>query len=145
MAKSERLAPAKDWRNRPVETWNVVSFTEYLKDRHRESFGIDYVPFGGGSMSEKWRREQGQIGRLIGTARKEGTHSKEVVKRWIDECFEDRTKWESKYPGINFGFMYAYRREILQRVEAEEKRRQASQDRAEEQESPDWDDLADWL
>ncbi len=144
MAKTERLAPAKDWRNRPVDKWNTTTFTEYLKHKHREMFGIDYVPFGPGNMTEKWRREQGQIGRLIGTARKKGTHSKAVIKRWIDDCFEDRTKWTSKYPGINFGYMYTYKREILQRIEAEELRKKQAAAKAEEVET-NWDDVADWL
>lgn len=138
MAKSERLAPTKDWRNRPVDKWNTTSFTEYLKDKHRELFGIDYVPFGG-----TWRTEQGMLGRLIGTRAKAGTHDKAVIKRFIDETFESY-KPTPQYPGTNFGFMYSYRKYELQRIEAEEKRRQAAQVKTEEQ-AKDWDDIADWL
>ncbi len=139
MAKSERLAPPKDWRNRPVDKWNTLSFTEYLKDRHREMFGIDYVPFGG-----TWRTEQGMLGRLIGTKTKVGTHDKAIIKRFIDETFESY-KPTPQYPGTNFGFMYSYRKYDLQRIEAEEKRKQATQDKADEQEPIDYEKLADWL
>lgn len=133
---TKRLPPAKDWRNRNIEDWNVTTFTHYLQDKHRELFGIEYAPM------RSWRMEQGQIGSLIGTARKKGTHSKAVVKRFIDEAFETY-KPTREYPGTNFGFIYAYRRNILQRLEAEEmaesKREQA---RAE---APSLDDLAEWL
>lgn len=138
MTKSERLPNAKDWRKRDVKDWNCTTFTEYLKDKHRELFGIDYVPFGG-----TWRTEQGMLGRLIGTRAKPGTHSKATIKRFIDETFE-AYKPSAQYPGTNFGFMYSYRKYELQRIEAEEKRRQAAQVKTEEQ-AKDWDDIADWL
>lgn len=139
MTKSERLPNAKDWRKRDVKDWNCTTFTEYLKDRHRELFGIDYVPFGG-----TWRTEQGMIGRLIGTRAKAGTYDKAVIKRFIDETFESY-KPMPQYPGTNFGFMYSYRKYDLQRIEAEEKRKQASQAKAEEQGEIDYEELADWL
>lgn len=139
MTKSERLPNAKDWRKRDVKDWNCTTFTEYLKDKHRELFGIDYVPFGG-----TWRTEQGMLGRLIGTRAKAGTHDKAIIKRFIDETFESY-KPTPQYPGTNFGFMYSYRKYDLQRIEAEEKRRQASQAKAEEQGEIDYEELADWL
>jgi len=133
---TKRLAPAKDWRNRDIDDWNVTTFTEYLRDQHREVFGIEYVPMRG------WRMEQGQIGRLIGTKTKAGSHSKAVVKRFIDEGFRTY-KPTAQYPGTNFGFLYAYRRNILQRIEAEE-RSDKKRERARE-EAPDLDELAGWL
>lgn len=139
MTKSERLPNAKDWRKRDVKDWNCTTFTEYLKDKHRELFRIDYVPFGG-----TWRTEQGMLGRLIGTRAKAGTHDKAIIKRFIDETFESY-KPTPQYPGTNFGFMYSYRKYDLQRIEAEEKRRQASQAKAEEQGEIDYEELADWL
>ena len=133
---TRKLPPASDWQARNIEDWNVLSFTEYLKDKHREIFGIEYAPM------RNWRMEQGQIGRLIGTARKEGTHSKTVVKRFIDEAFATY-KPTPQYPGTNFGFIYAYRRNILQRLEAEE----ATKERAEQaqEEAPSLDELSSWL
>src|SRR5690625_400728 len=134
--KTTRKPNAKDWQARDIDDWNVTSFTEYLRDKHREIFGIEYAPM------RSWRMEQGQIGRLIGTRTKVGTHSKAVVKRFIDEAFESY-KPTPQYPGTNFGFIYAYRRNILQRLEAEEK---AGSKREKAQgEAPSLDELADWL
>ena len=134
---TKKLPPASDWRNRDIDDWNTLTFTEYLKDKHRELFGIEYAPM------RSWRMEQGQIGRLIGTARKEGTHSKAVVKRFIDEAFESY-KPTPQYPGTNFGFIYAYRRNILQRLEAEERAKEQAEKQRQENEAT-LDDLAEWL
>ena len=131
-----KLPPASDWRARDINDWNTLTFTEYLKNKHRELFGIEYAPM------RSWRMEQGQIGRLIGTARKEGSHSKAVVKRFIDEAFESY-KPTPQYPGTNFGFIYAYRRNILQRLEAEE-RAESRREKA-RAEAPSLDELTDWL
>ena len=136
MTKRSKLPPASDWQARDINDWNTLTFTEYLKDKHRELFGIEYAPM------RSWRMEQGQIGRLIGTARKEGSHSKAVVKRFIDEAFESY-KPTPQYPGTNFGFIYAYRRNILQRLEAEE-RAESRREKA-RAEAPSLDELSDWL
>jgi len=133
---TNKLPPAKDWRNRDIDDWNVTTFTEYLRDKHREQFGIEYAPM------RSWQLEQGQLGRLIGTRTKEGTHSKAAVKRFIDEAFASYTP-TAQYPGTNFGFIYSYRRNILQRVEAEGKT-EARRNKARE-EAPNARDLADWL
>jgi len=133
---TRKLPPASDWQARNIEDWNVTSFTEYLRDKHRELFGIEYAPM------RSWRMEQGQIGRLIGTRTKVGTHSKAVVKRFIDEAFESY-KPTPQYPGTNFGFIYAYRRNILQRLEAEE--RVEEQAEKAKTEAPSLSELGDWL
>src|SRR5690625_2893490 len=135
---TKKLPPANDWKNRNIDDWNTLTFTEYLKDKHRELFGIEYAPM------RSWRMEQGQIGRLIGTARKEGSHSKAVVKRFIDEAFESY-KPTPQYPGTNFGFIYAYRRNILQRLEAEERRKEKARAWAKESSDELNEDLANWL
>ncbi len=133
---TKRLPPANDWKSRNIDDWNTLTFTEYMKDKHREVFGIEYAPMRG------WRMEQGLIGRLIGTKSKPGTHDKAVVKAFIDEAFRTY-KPTAQYPGTNFGFIYSYRRNILQRLEAEqitkEKRNRAKS------ESEDLTDLSDWL
>lgn len=133
---TEKLPPASDWQARDISDWNTTTFTHYLQDKHRELFGIEYAPM------RSWRMEQGQIGRLIGTARKEGSHSKAVVKRFIDEAFESY-KPTPHYPGTNFGFIYAYRRNILQRLEAEE--RAEEQAKKAKTEAPSLDELSEWL
>src|SRR5699024_574354 len=89
---------------------------------HRELFGCDYVPFRG------WRTEQGMIGRLIGTRAKKGTHSKAMIKQFIDETFSSY-KPTKQYPGTSFGFMYSYRRQVLQRLESEESEVVAKEER----------------
>ena len=133
---TNKLPPAKDWRNRDIDDWNVTTFTEYLRDKHHEMFGVEYAPM------RSWQLEQGQLGRLIGTRTKEGAHSKSMVKRFIDEAFKTY-KPTPQYPGTNFGFIYAYRRNVLQRLEAEEgvkvRQKQARE------EAPSTRDLADWL
>ena len=134
---TKKLPPSREYYNRKIEDWTVLSFTEYLRDKHREQFGIEYAPFGG-----RWATEQGMIGRLIGTKTKEGTHSKATVKRFIDEAFK-AYKPTPQYPGTNFGFIYSYRRNILQRVEAEGKT-EARRNKARE-EAPSARDLTDWL
>lgn len=113
----QKLAPAKDWRNRNIEDWTVLSFTEYLKDKHAELFGIPYVPF------RSWGVEQGFLGTLIGTRSKtnpkERTASNKSVKEFIDRTFESYTP-NKQYPGTSFGFMWSYRKSEWQKILAEE-------------------------
>ena len=132
-----KLPPASDWRNRNIDDWNTTTFTNYLQDKHREQFGIEYAPM------RSWRMEQGQIGSLIGTRTKEGTHSKAIVKAFIDEAFKTYQPTQ-QYPGTNFGFIYAYRRNILQRLEAEEVAK-ARREQAQENIEQDFDELSSWL
>src|SRR5699024_7270346 len=135
---TNKLPPAKDWRNRDIDDWNVVSFTEYLRDKHREQFGIEYAPM------RSWRMEQGQIGRLIGTRTKEGTHSKAMVKRFIDEAFASYTP-TAKYTGTNFGYIYTNRWNLLQRIEAEASEKKRLKERRESVEEVDYTDLSEWI
>lgn len=137
-----KLPPAKDWQARNIEDWNVVSVTEYLKDKHRELFGIDYAPHGG-----RWALEQGILGTLIGTQSrtnpKSRTASNEDVKRFIDETFA-QYKPSAQYPGTSFGFMWTYRKNVWQRIQAESMRKAEAEQKREEQ-ADDWNDIADWL
>lgn len=139
MTAKPKLAPAKDWRNRPIETWNVASFCAYLTDKHRELYGVDYVPMRG------WRAEQGILGALIGTqsrtAPKPRTVSNEAVKRFIDETFENYRP-TAQYPGTSFGFMYTYRKHDWQRIQADELARARRKTSVEE--APDIGELTDW-
>lgn len=141
---TNKLPSAKDWRNRDLSDWNTTTFTEYMRDKHRELFGCEYAPMRG------WQAEMGMIGRLIGTRAKKGTHSKAMIKRFIDEAFETY-KPTPQYPGTNFGFIYSYRRQILQRLEAEESEAVAKEMRKEqtrknvEKQAKEIDDIMDWL
>ncbi|MGE7271415.1 hypothetical protein ACQKK5_08145 [Brevibacillus panacihumi] len=126
-----RLPPAKAWRDREVTDWNVTTFTEYLRDRHRELYGIPYVPGRGG-----WRMEQGVIKRMI------DEHGPEVVRRLIDGCFREYRPTR-EYPGVNFTFMYTYMRgQVLPKVLAEV----AREDRGRaDVDAPSAVDLVEWL
>lgn len=139
--RREKLPPANDWQARDIDDWNTTTFHAYMSDKHEEMFGCQYVPFRG------WQTEKGMIGRLIGTRRRKGTHDKALVKRFIDEAFESY-KPTAQYPGTNFGFIYSYRRHMLQRLESEEQRKKDEERRSKEAE--DWakeqDDVNDdWL
>lgn len=143
MTTKPKLAPAKDWRNRPLETWNVTSFTEYLKDAHKERFGIDYAPMGG-----RWGVEQGILGDLIGTqsrtAPKPRTASNVDVKRFIDETFAGYTP-TAQWPGTNFGFMWSYRKVEWQRIQAETLAQARRTEAVKASDNDDWEAVEAWL
>ncbi|MCU7556601.1 hypothetical protein [Macrococcus capreoli] len=122
------------YSDKPVEKWNVRNLTDYLCDEHRNRFGIDYAPFG------SWQAERGTIGRVFGTARKEGTHNKRLIKEWIDYVFETY-KPSQQYPGISFGFAWKYRQSDLQVVQ----KRLLDEDKAAEIEAQPLDDVAEWF
>ena len=142
MTNKKRLAPAKDWRNRPLETWNVASFCAYLTDKHREMFGIDYAPMRG------WRTEQGILGGLIGTQSRtnprERTASNSLVKAFIDDTFANYRP-TAQYPGTSFGFMYTYRKTDWQRLQAEEMAQARRADAVEAGNNDDWAEVEAWL
>ncbi|MCD2225542.1 hypothetical protein LAX75_13045 [Listeria cossartiae] len=117
-----------------VSKWNTTDFTKYLQAEHLRRYGIEYQPFG------KWAVEQGHIGRIIGTAKKKGTHSKAFLKDFIDACFSEY-KPNAQYPGISFGFMLTYKKQTWQRIELEHLKKQK------EAETPttNWDEVAKWL
>lgn len=123
----------KRYQTKSIDEWNVRDFHDYMRDKHLELFGCEYVPM------RSWRTEQGLLGNLIGTARKQGTHDKALIKRFIDEAFSTY-KPTAQYPGTNFGFIYTYRRNILQRLQAEENRKKQRQEN-----EATLDDLAEWL
>lgn len=137
-----KLPPAHDWQARDIETWNVKTFTEYLKAKHRELFGIDYAPHGG-----RWGFEQGILGDLIGTQSRKNpkprTASNEDVKRFIDETFA-QYKPTPQYPGTSFGFMWTYRKNVWQRIQAEDNRKAQAEQKSEKQ-ATDWEELSEWL
>ena len=139
MTTKPKLAPAKDWRNREISTWNVATFCAYLQDKHREMYGIDYVPMRG------WRAEQGILGGLIGTqsrtAPKPRTVSNAAVKRFIDETFANYRP-TPEWPGTSFGFMWTYRKTDWQRIQADEL---AKERRAEAVTETDIDVLGEWF
>ena len=137
----QKLSPAKEYYNRPIDTWTVISFTEYLKDKHHEMFKVDYAPFGG-----TYGMEQGILGDLIGTQSrtnpKPRAASNAAVKRFIDETFA-QYKPTAQYPGTSFGFMWVYRKNVWQQIQAEELARESREQAVEE--APTLDELSDWF
>lgn len=137
-----KLAAAKDWKARNIDDWNVSTFCAYLSDKHVELFGVDYAPMRG------WRAEQGILGGMIGTQSrtnpKQRTVSNELVKAFIDETFESYTP-NAQYPGTSFGFMYTYRKNVLQRLQAEEYAKARRKEAVELAQEDDWDEVSEWL
>lgn len=133
---TKKLPSAKDWQARDIEDWTTVTFTEYLRSKHREMFGIDYAPF------RSWKAEMGMIGGIIGTRNgKPRQASNAMLKRFIDEGFASY-KPTAQYPGTSFGFLYTYRKNDWQRIQAEELRRQQAE--AARQDAPDITELDGW-
>jgi hypothetical protein len=130
---------AKDWRNRQVADWNTTTFTVYLTDRHLELYGVEYRPF------RSWAAERGLIGSLIGTSGKNARPRKyepAVVREFIDDCFASH-RVSPQYPGVSFGWFWAYKTALWQRVVAEASRK--AQVAAKVNKPVDYDELADWL
>lgn len=122
-----------NYETKPVEKWNVRDFHAYMQAEHLRKFGVSYAPM------RSWRTEQGLLGNIIGTAKKEGTHDKALIKRFIDRCFASY-KPTAQYPGISFGFMWTYMQRELQMAELDARREKVA-----EQASEEMEDIAEWL
>ncbi|PET14224.1 hypothetical protein CN513_23760 [Bacillus cereus] len=102
----------KDFRNLPIEKWNVTTFREYLKHVHEERYKIPYVT-----------RSYAMEGRMLKTFIAE--YKTGATKLFIDACFADY-KSTREYPGLNFAFMYSYMRSrLLPRVLEEIRKKEA--------------------
>lgn len=124
---------AKHYTEIPIDKWNVGHFHAYLADEHLRRYGVSYMPFRG------WTAEKGIIGRYIGTARKQGMYPKEIVKDFIDRCF-DEWRPNAQYSGVSFGFMSTYMTRHLQDAE-----KAANVKRAEAEAAENYEEVADWL
>lgn len=122
-----------DYTQKSVEKWNVRDFHAYMQAEHLRRYGVSYAPM------RSWRTEQGLLGNIIGTAKKEGTHDKALIKAFIDRCFANY-KPNANYPGISFGFMWTYMQRELQMAELDARKAEAAAQAIEEME-----DLAEWL
>jgi hypothetical protein len=122
----------KDFRNLPIEKWNVTTFREYLKHEHEERYKISYVT-----------RSYAMEGRMLKAFIAE--HKPEATKRFIDVCFADY-KPTREYPGLNFAFMYSYMRSrLLPRVLEEIRRKGAHLSRDTEQIIVSTEEIIDYL
>lgn len=123
----------KNYQKRELAKWTVRDFHDYMTDRTLEKFGVDYVPFGKGPISTKWRTEQGQIK----NAQREWGN--DFVKYFIDSCISTYLPTD-RYTFISFGFMYAYKREDVPKLQRELQIKSKRKDAIENQKEVD----ADW-
>lgn len=122
----------KDFRNLPIEKWNVTTFREYLKHEHEERYKIPYVT-----------RSYAMEGRMLKMSLAE--YNQEVLKRFIDACFADY-KPTREYPGLNFAFMYSYMRSrLLLRVLEEIRREEARLSRNQANITVSTEEIIDYL
>jgi hypothetical protein len=124
------------YSEKPVADWTVNDMLAYLADQHIAKFGVDYQPFG------TWASERGQLGNWIGTRKKAGKYGAEFTKRFVDECMKTYRP-KPDYPGMPFGFMVAYRKQIIQRLQLEVMREDTNEKSIES--SDNFDDVSDWL
>lgn len=117
-----------------VSKWNTNHIHVYLADEHEKRFGVPYSPF------KSYKTEKGMIGKIIGTARKPGEYSPEILKCFVDECFATYRP-NREYPGTSFGFCWTYRQNVWQRLVAEE-RRKANVVKTDDTE---WEGVDDWI
>ncbi|WP_018755151.1 hypothetical protein [Paenibacillus terrigena] len=118
MAKKPRVTAEqrKDWRNLPLDQWNVASIHVYFADMNRDQFGIEtYIPM------RNWRFEQGVVKRAL------ETYGADLLKQAFDECF--RTYRPSReFPLLTAGFCVAYRiNSIMPKLLAEDEVRNQAQ------------------
>ena len=90
--------------------------------------------------------EQGVLGDLIGTQSRKNpkprTASNAAVKRFIDETFAEY-KPTAQYPGTSFGFMWTYRKNVWQQIQAEEMSKEKAE-RAKD-DAPSLSELENWF
>lgn len=131
MAAAKKPA-AKDWRNRNIKDWNVTTFHAYLIDQHEEQFGVPYYPFG------SWIIEKRMIKGCV------ESHGSDVVKTFIDRSLATY-KPSDAFPGINFGFMFKWKNNLLQKAikDAQDQRKQEAMNALFKDEQGE-DDL-DWI
>ena len=136
--KSPRISREQrmDWRNLPIEHWNVLTFTTYFAEMNEEYFGVprgDYLPM------RNWRTEQGMLKRAI------DEHGSTLLRAAFDECFRTH-RVNRKYPILTAGFACSYLingviAAAQSRIRAEEQRKEAD----EEREGMDLAEVSAWL
>lgn len=85
-----------DWRNLPIEHWNVRTIHRMIDDLNAEKFGVEkYVPLRG------WQFEQGVIKRAL------SEYGAEALRETIERAFAEY-KPSAKYPQLTAGFLIVY-------------------------------------
>lgn len=120
----------------PIESWNVKHFHDYMIARTAEKFGVTYMPYGQGVLSSKWRIEQGQI------KNSQKLYGNEVLKAFIDMSINNYVP-KADFPYIAFGFMFAFKRDDIPKVQAMLNASEARADEAVRQSEMEVDE--DWF
>lgn len=94
-----KLPHAKRFDLREIDDWNVLTFTEYLKHVHEETYELPYI-------SKNWNMERGMLKKSV------GEYGRKATKDLIDESFKTH-KSSPDYPGLNYWFIYSYKRKNL--------------------------------
>jgi len=124
----EKLAPAKEWKNRSVSDWNAISFRNYMMDLHEERFKLPYITNNIAAENKNIKRMFDEFG-------------KETTKVFIDLCFEEYRP-SPQYPNLSFFFMYSWMRE---RVLPQAIKKVQAMAQAEEQQSISLEDASKWF
>jgi hypothetical protein len=112
MPINNRKPPASaDHATYPLEKWNTTTFHSYLAHLNAEKYGVEYVPFGKGPVSQRWRTEKGQLKNA------QGQYGNAVLKRYIEICFE-KHRPNTEFPCLAWGFIFAYMRNELAQAQA---------------------------
>lgn len=104
----------RDWRNLPLDKWNVSTFHAFIADRNRELYGVEtYIPM------RNWAFEQGSLKRAI------TQYGVETVKALFDVAFREYRPTR-EYPLLTAGFVLCYRAgTLLPRIIANRQRNNA--------------------
>ena len=89
------------YRLKDLKDWTSKDFYDYLTEQTFERFGVKYQPFGKKYVVDA---------KYLKDAMEE--YGNYVVKEFIDECMA-KYHPTKEYPAINFGFMYRYRRNLI--------------------------------
>jgi hypothetical protein len=119
------------YNEKPIDKWSVNDILSYIAARHLEVYGVEYRPY------RSWSAERGLIGGLIGTRQKPRKYEPELVKAFVDECFRSH-KGTREYPGVSFSWLWQFKTQIWQRMEAETKRKAIMQKAETEEFDDDW-------
>lgn len=121
-----------DWRNLPLEHWNVRTAHAMIIDLNAEKFGVEkYVPLRG------WQFEQGVIKRAL------AVYGAEALCETIERAFVEY-KPSAQYPQLTAGFLIAYMLpRIMPQVLAELKRKESAEAAAAGAMSAE--EMASWL
>lgn len=124
---SRKLPPSYDWKARKIENWNATTFRQYLKDQHKERFGLPYVVNNWGMHQKQVKLAYEEFG-------------KAETKMFIDLCFA-HLRPKPPYNCLNFTYLYSYYKERFMNqaiLKVRQGQRVKHQTQQQEQEEPLW-------